>query len=100
MLVELCQGFLVVKYQTLCLLVLSSLSGGLFSWLDERHSVSREAINNKKAQWKRELGTYSERGKTRLDHCPPTHPSYVYTHTYIRIYIYIGNKDSNTGLIT
>ncbi|KAG7226667.1 hypothetical protein INR49_001837 [Caranx melampygus] len=31
------------------------LSGCLFSWLDERQSYSRSAIDAKKAQWKREL---------------------------------------------
>lgn len=49
---------LVVKRPTLLFLVLISVSGGLFSWLDARHSASTAAINSKKAQWKRELGTY------------------------------------------
>lgn len=46
----------MVKYQTGLFLVLISTSGGLFSWLDGIHSASREAINRKKAYWKRELG--------------------------------------------
>ena len=42
--------------QNLLLSVLISVSGGLFSWLDGRHSASRLALSRKKAQWRRELG--------------------------------------------
>lgn len=38
------------------LLLSFRLSVGLFSWLDERQSESRTAIDAKKAQWRRELG--------------------------------------------
>lgn len=39
--------------------LLFRLSGCLFSWLEERQSFSRSAIDAKKAQWKRELGTHT-----------------------------------------
>lgn len=36
------------------------ISGCLFSWLEERQSDSRVALDAKKAQWRRELGTNTQ----------------------------------------
>lgn len=42
------------------LLLLFRLSGCLFSWMEERQSDSRESIDAKKAQWRRELGKHTQ----------------------------------------
>lgn len=43
------------------ILLLFRFPGVLFSWLDERQSESRDATDARKARWRRELGTRSQR---------------------------------------
>lgn len=64
------------------MLLFLRLSGGMFSWLEERQSDSKAAIEAKKAQWKKELGTYS----------------YSHTRRHFKpvILMYIKNGDSST----
>lgn len=50
------------------------LTGGLFGWLEERQSESRAAIDARKAQWRRQLGThrfYLQTPKTAFLHVIP-----------------------------